>query len=284
MISEAEVRRLAARWQVDPMILDLDYSLGWFLAALAATPGASQKLCFKGGTCLRKCYFPGYRFSEDLDFTANSYITPDDLTGWIEQTAGWSVNRDGPDFLAAPYRFETVEDEYGKETYQVRVYYRGPLRWGGSPRAIRVDITRDERLLLPAVSRSLSHTYSDGSELSGTEVSCYSLVEILSEKMRAICGQRRFAISRDLYDIHRLVQSGISFQDLVSLLPDKFQSRGVDIASLDVSLLEKRRKDYELDWKRRLDYLIPDSDAVTFGEAWQSTIAVIQQVQDLTKG
>ncbi|CAN5145726.1 hypothetical protein BH20BAC1_BH20BAC1_03460 [soil metagenome] len=24
---------------------------------------------FKGGTCLRKCYFPDYRFSEDLDFT-----------------------------------------------------------------------------------------------------------------------------------------------------------------------------------------------------------------------
>jgi predicted nucleotidyltransferase component of viral defense system len=27
-------------------------------------------LIFKGGTCLRKCYFPNYRFSEDLDFTS----------------------------------------------------------------------------------------------------------------------------------------------------------------------------------------------------------------------
>lgn len=24
---------------------------------------------FKGGTCLKKCYFETYRFSEDLDFT-----------------------------------------------------------------------------------------------------------------------------------------------------------------------------------------------------------------------
>ncbi|MDD2695311.1 MAG: hypothetical protein PHD58_05270 [Anaerolineales bacterium] len=54
-------------------------------------------------------------------------------------------------------------------------------------------------------------------------------------------------------------------------------------ASLDVSLFEKRREEYELDWKRRLDYLIPDSAAVTFGEAWQSTIDVIRQVQDLTR-
>ncbi|WP_353616855.1 nucleotidyl transferase AbiEii/AbiGii toxin family protein [Cytophaga sp. FL35] len=27
---------------------------------------------FKGGTCLRKCYFPDYRFSEDLDFTSTN--------------------------------------------------------------------------------------------------------------------------------------------------------------------------------------------------------------------
>jgi predicted nucleotidyltransferase component of viral defense system len=283
MIPEAEIRRLAARWQADPMVLDLDYSLSWFLAALAATPGTSSKLRFKGGTCLRKCYFPGYRFSEDLDFTANSYITPDDLTGWVEQIAGWSTNHGGPDFLAQPYRFETVEDEYGKETYQVRVYYRGPLRWGGSPRAIRLDVTRDERLLLPAVWRSIIHPYSDGDEFSGAKVSCYALLEILSEKVRAICGQRRFAISRDLYDIHRLIQSELAIQELESLVPKKFQNRGVDINSLDVSLLEERRGAYELDWNRRLDYLVPDSDAVSFEEAWQSTIDVISQLQGLVR-
>jgi predicted nucleotidyltransferase component of viral defense system len=283
MITEAEIRRLAAHWQADPMILDLDYSLGWFLAALASIPGSSRKLSFKGGTCLRKCYFPGYRFSEDLDFTANSYITPEELSEWVELTAGWSVDHDGPDYLAEPYRFEIVEDEYGKETYQVRMYYRGPLRWGGSPRAIRLDVTRDERLLLPADLRSIIHPYSDASELSEREVACYSLIEILSEKVRAICGQRRFAISRDLYDIHRLVQSGISPQDLVFLLPEKFQKRGVDIASLDLTLLEKRHMAYELDWKRRLDYLIPDSETVTFKEAWQSTIEVIGQLQELVR-
>lgn len=279
MITEAEIRRLAARWQADPMILDLDYSLGWFLAALFATPRASQKLSFKGGTCLRKCYFRGYRFSEDLDFTARSYVSPDDLTDWVGQTVGWSADRGGPDFLAGPYRFETVEDEYGKETYQIRVYFRGPLRWGGSPRAIRLDVTRDELLLLPTVSRSIIQPYSDNSEFSGEKVSCYSLLEILSEKVRAICGQRRFAISRDLYDIHRLVQSGLLVQDLVPLLADKFQSRGVDISLLEVSLLERRRREYELDWIRNLDYLIPDSDVVTFEEAWQSTIRMISQAQ-----
>jgi predicted nucleotidyltransferase component of viral defense system len=29
----------------------------------------TQNFIFKGGTCLKKCYFEDYRFSEDLDFT-----------------------------------------------------------------------------------------------------------------------------------------------------------------------------------------------------------------------
>jgi len=34
MISEAEIRRYAATKNVDPMITDLDYSLGWFLLGI----------------------------------------------------------------------------------------------------------------------------------------------------------------------------------------------------------------------------------------------------------
>ena len=53
MIAEAEIRRYAARWQVDPRVVDQDYSLGWFLAALSVGTPASV-LRFRGGTCLRK--------------------------------------------------------------------------------------------------------------------------------------------------------------------------------------------------------------------------------------
>ncbi len=69
MISEAELRRHAVAAGVDVMVQDLDYGLGWFLAGLFTQTSAAQHLVFKGGTCLRKCYFANYRFSEDLDFT-----------------------------------------------------------------------------------------------------------------------------------------------------------------------------------------------------------------------
>ena len=281
MIAEAEIRRLAARWQVDPMLPDLDYSLGWFLLALSATTGAPERLCFKGGTCLRKCYFPGYRYSEDLDFTARAHISLTDLSGWIEKIAHWSAEQDGPNFSAAAPRLEVVADEYGKESYQVRVYYRGPLQWGGSPRSIRLDVTRDESLLLPAEARRISHPYSDAASFASRQVACYSLREVLAEKVRAVCGQRRFAISRDVYDIYRLVQSGIAPAEIAPLLPAKFAARGVDLEALDTRRLQSRKGEYELDWQKRLNYLVPEAEAVAFESAWPAAIDFIKQLQTL---
>lgn len=66
------------------MILDLDFALGWFLADLPKTPNACNVLRFKDGTCLWKCYFPRYRFSEGLGFTAIRPFTLDELNDWVE--------------------------------------------------------------------------------------------------------------------------------------------------------------------------------------------------------
>ncbi|MEA3308471.1 MAG: nucleotidyl transferase AbiEii/AbiGii toxin family protein, partial [Chloroflexota bacterium] len=218
MIGEAELRRQAARWHVDPMLVDLDYSLGWFLAAFYGANQNAAQLYFKGGTCLRKCYFGAYRFSEDLDFTATLQLTPERLLRWIQRAARWSEQRAGPNYEIRTSRVETLPTEYGSETFQLRVYYRGPLQWGGSPRAIRLDVTRDERLLSPPETRALLHPYSDEAQLGTPAITCYTLVEVLAEKIRAIGGQRRFAISRDLYDIHHLLQTDLSLADVTPLL------------------------------------------------------------------
>lgn len=42
MIAEAELRRQAARWQVDPMVIDLDYTLSWFLAGFFSSGEAAS--------------------------------------------------------------------------------------------------------------------------------------------------------------------------------------------------------------------------------------------------
>jgi predicted nucleotidyltransferase component of viral defense system len=280
MISEAEIRRLAAIAQVDPMVIDLDYSLGWFLAGLAATPDLIRHLIFKGGTCLRKCYFDGYRFSEDLDFTAVAALPPGRLQAWVEQASAWSAERNGPDFAIAPVRVEVVEDEYGKESYQIRVYYRGPLVWGGSPRAIRVDVTRDEKLLLPSEPRPLLHPFSDAAALSTPFLHCYPLAEILVEKLRAIAGQQRFAVSRDLYDIYHLVIAGIGLDDILPLVPGKFAARGVDLQAIAPAQFQERKPEFARDWQKRLNYLITNQNEVSFTDAWQVSMQLLTALKE----
>jgi len=54
--------------RIPEAVLEKDYCLSWFLVGLSATP-LREILAFKGGTAIKKCYIPDYRFSEDLDFT-----------------------------------------------------------------------------------------------------------------------------------------------------------------------------------------------------------------------
>jgi len=59
--------------RVPEAVLERDYCLSWFLIGLSHSP-LKEILLFKGGTCIKKCYIPDYRFSEDLDFTLQKSI------------------------------------------------------------------------------------------------------------------------------------------------------------------------------------------------------------------
>src|SRR6056297_1793252 len=64
--------------RIQEKVLERDYCISWILAGLD-TVKLKDKIVFKGGTALKKCYFADYRFSEDLDFTMTSAISFDDV-------------------------------------------------------------------------------------------------------------------------------------------------------------------------------------------------------------
>jgi predicted nucleotidyltransferase component of viral defense system len=280
VIAEAELRRLAAAWAVDPMIADLDYVLGCFLSQWYRNKTA-QSLRFKGGTCLRKTYFGDYRFSEDLDFTAEERISIEELQALLGRTIKQMQDVFSLNLSERPPRIEIVSDEYGKESYQVRLYYRGPLRWRGDPRAIRLDISQDEYLGLPAEARDVIHPYSDLDLVTGVKIPCYCLAEMLSEKLRALSGQRRYAIARDLYDVLQLVKRGsISLVDVIGILPGKFAVKGLNVEEIEMDYVENRRDEFERDWDRSLRYLLPTSEEASFEDAWAMLLELIRQIVD----
>jgi|Deesub1362B_J571_1020462.scaffolds.fasta_scaffold18104_1 predicted nucleotidyltransferase component of viral defense system len=278
MISEAEVRRLAGRWGVDPMLVDLDYVLGCFLASLYRQSWA-EDLIFKGGTCLRKCYYADYRFSEDLDFTAVHRLDAQDLKEQLMEVIRIAEDVWQTDFSARPIRVDTLKDEYGKETYQARIYYRGPLRRVGDPRAIRMDVTADEKMVFQPSRRAIIHPYSDEELLSNVRVPCYDLLEVLAEKIRALIGQRRYAIARDLYDVSQLLKRAVVDLDcLVEAFPVKMEAKGLP-PIIDLRRLESRRDDFRADWHRNLVYLLPSDVGVDFDSAWDKTLGFLNQVR-----
>jgi Nucleotidyl transferase AbiEii toxin, Type IV TA system len=69
MIAQRELAALRAEWILDQGVIEKDYVLGWLLVGIANNTELNRTWVFKGGTCLRKCYYETYRFSEDLDFT-----------------------------------------------------------------------------------------------------------------------------------------------------------------------------------------------------------------------
>ena len=67
MITKEEIKKIAFSQGLSPTTIEKDYVLGWILLGIAKNPQLSNEWIFKGGTCLKKCYFKKYRFFKDCD-------------------------------------------------------------------------------------------------------------------------------------------------------------------------------------------------------------------------
>jgi len=69
VINRSEIMDFAREFGLDPNVVEKDYALGWLLAGISQSKELGTNWVFKRGTCLKKCFFETFRFSEDLDFT-----------------------------------------------------------------------------------------------------------------------------------------------------------------------------------------------------------------------
>jgi uncharacterized protein len=203
------LRDEAQRLGVPLDVVERDYAIGYVLAALYERDALAAALVFKGGTALKKAYFGDYRFSVDLDFTAVEGPRGDELEQEITSLAEEverSLGEHGPFAVAASRRPEPRGHPTGQEAFRLAVQFP----WHPTPLcSIKVEITTDEPLLLPAVDRPLQHGYEE--ELS-TTLRCYSLEEIVAEKLRTMLqvekrleeGKWLRNCARDYYDLWRV--------------------------------------------------------------------------------
>ena len=101
MIPRRELDELGGEWSLAIDVIEKDYVLGWMLAGIAQHPELASTWVFKGGTCLRKCYYETYRFSEDLDFTVvdDGPEEPADLQRIFTEVAEWIREESGVELV-----------------------------------------------------------------------------------------------------------------------------------------------------------------------------------------
>ncbi len=126
MISKEEIIAVADETGLTPSIVEKDYVLGWLLGALNANSVLSQSWIFKGGTCLKKCYFETYRFSEDLDFTLQDekHINEEFLKLQFTDISEWLYEASGIEIPTDRLIFDIYENLRGRKSCQGRVYYK----------------------------------------------------------------------------------------------------------------------------------------------------------------
>jgi predicted nucleotidyltransferase component of viral defense system len=268
VIPKQEIMALAAELQLQAHVVEKDYALGWLLAGIAAHPAIGDRWVFKGGTCLKKCYFETYRFSEDLDFTLKDaeHLDAAFLASVFEEVSEWIYDACGLQLPPEARKFEVFTNPRGSQSAQGRVGYRGPLGRAGDPPRIKLDLAADELLVLPPVPRPVHHPYSDQPE-DGIHVQSYSFEEVFAEKMRALAERQR---PRDLYDVVHLYRR----QDLQpdravvrSTLVQKCAFKGIPVPTYASLTDRPERVAIEVEWEQMLAHQLPVCPP--FGEFWQ---------------
>lgn len=264
MISKAELHRWAQNEGLRFDQIERDYAILWILAGLSKNLAGSDAWIFKGGTCLRHCYFQGFRFSEDIDFTCQPYDNPlEDSVALLNEVVRWVYDVSG--LFVEVGRIRTSSDEV--QTEILLPYTRGETE-RRSLASIKVHMTFDEPILTAPAFCRLTPRYSD---LVPFSIYSYSLLEVYAEKMRALLQQQaKWPRPRDLYDLWYLIEQAqltVEWSDIHPLFVKKCQARQIepDIQGLISDQLYQSNKEA---WQSRLEPLmasIPD-----FATVWQT--------------
>lgn len=247
--------------------IEQDYILTWLLKGLVEHPKVKETFVFKGGTALKKCFFGTYRFSEDLDFTALDTAPAGDALEEVVREVCQKVEGGIQEYANISIICERYTEKQPHPSGQEAFTIKGQFPWQREHlRKVMVEITRSEELLFTPERRPLLHDYEE--DISA-QILCYTLEEIVLEKLRAILQQTQKlherswtrSRARDYYDLWRIFgvnKSLLSLKDFVPLLKKKCLPKGVDFEGAGDFMAPEMLSRVRQDWKSWLAPLIAD--------------------------
>ncbi len=231
-----ELRKRAMKEGIPLAIMEKDYALSVVLLELSKTALKGNSL-FKGGTAIKKVYFPNARFSEDLDFTAPN-MKQDEITHALKTML------ENKEILGI--RFGTLEHEKTGAGLRLSVKFSGFLE---QPQRIRFDFSFRENAVLPPVEKEVIDSYS----LGKAGIRTLQVEELLAEKIQAAFSR---TVARDLYDIWFLLNNGVKLD--VALIRRKFAYYN---EKYEPEKLEGRLNGFKLKWNQDLGQFLKEVPA-----------------------
>jgi len=255
--------------RVPETVLERDYCLSWFLIGLSHSP-LKNILLFKGGTCIKKCYIPDYRFSEDLDFTLAEECTFKNIQKNLDIAFRHIYLSSGIKLNFHHYDRHTHEN-----TYTFFLGYEGPLP-GISGKEVKVDITIKEKIVYPVEEKIILKGYKEYEDLpEDVAIYTYSINEIATEKVVALLDRARNE-PRDLYDIWYLTYNKyVDIAELINAVEAKLEFRGRSLTDVREEFLRKETRFKRL-WEMRLSSQM--TSIPEFGQVYRAVQRKLRQV------
>lgn len=232
--------------RIPEAVLERDYCLAWFLAALSKEK-LGERLAFKGGTALKRCYIGDYRFSEDLDFTLTEEASFEDIRQGLEPIYARVHGASGITF-----RFAREDRNSHSNSHTFYLGYEGPLPATAAGKEVKVDVTIREKIVFPLEHRPVLRGYEEYADLpDNMALRVYSLEEIAVEKAVAVMDRTRNE-PRDLYDIwHLTKEEHVDLSRLKGAVEEKLGFRGKKLGDVRGELAAKEARFKKL-WQTRL--------------------------------
>lgn len=237
MIDDVSLRRISTEGGVPLGTIEKDYAISCALLAISKS-GLENHLTFKGGTAIKKIYYPEARFSEDVDFTARSLDEDKTISSLKELFSEHTV--DSITFEGA------YEERFSQTGRRLRLPFTGPLRYRNS---IRVDLSFRNDLILDVKERPVLSKYGDSLSCN---IYAIEFVEIMADKLRALIDR---GYPRDYYDVSSHIDK-IRDKAFLRELTER-KCRLIDVKYEPTKIFDKDvLARVEAAWKTQLEHLL----------------------------
>lgn len=262
-----------AKWE----IIEQDYLLSWILAGIASLPTLRENVMFKGGTCLRKCYFGDYRFSQDIDLSVLSCHTEleENLERYIQQVCKLSetvLQNRGENFYleSSPYK-EKLPHPEGQQAFLVQAKFPWHREFLTK---VYIEVSFKEKLVTPPIQRAIIHPYKEDFSY---DLQVYSINEIIAEKIRALLqfskklhergwGRSRVRDYYDLWSILKHYSNEVDREILPTITKEKCGYKQIPFHNINDLFNEKLMLNVEEEWESWLSGIVvlnlPDKNIV----------------------